>query len=190
MSIILSPKQFSEQKEIVLSGIDFAKAQKKYEDNAKFFITVGTYKAGKSAIKVLLQGELSTEGVTTAQFNGKANYSFGLILENEDLEAFEVFTETLVSFLNTGSPDENWEVGQFVKDDKIYLKLKADSSGKKFPIISNVKLEPKKLTESGLYRGQKVAVHGELGVYVNWADKKAGLTFNVRKLDFDLEAQF
>jgi hypothetical protein len=80
--------------------------------------------------------------------------------------------------------DDDWELTRFVKDDKLYIKLKVIDR-KRFAVLTNIKLDPKKLGDSGLYRGQRVSVFGELGVYFNLPDKKAGITFAARKLVFE-----
>lgn len=187
MSLILTPSQFAKQSKLQIANLDIKKSLAKYEENGKNFLALGSFKADKSAIKTVLKGELTTDGISSTEFNRVPTYSIGLRLDNdEDLEAFEEFNNVLSSALSDSGSDE-WELSNFVKDDKVYIKLKVVDK-KRFAILSNIKLDPKKLRDSGLYRGQKVSVFGELGVYCHLTDKKAGITFNARKIVFEEES--
>ena len=81
---------------------------------------------------------------------------------------------------------EEWDLTKIVKDDRIYVKLKTNQK-KSFEVLSNVKLDPKRLQESGLFRGQKVEIVSEISVYFNLVDKKAGVTISPRRLTFGTE---
>jgi hypothetical protein len=121
------------------------------------------------------------------EFNKIPNYSMGLQFEEEkDLQAFEKLSDILTTFLEENLPDsEGWDLNRVVKDDRIYLKLKTDPK-KNFQFTSNVKLTPKNLSDSELFRGQKVEVVAELAPYFNFKDKKAGLTINTRAIKFEV----
>ena len=190
MSSPISPAQIADDKTLAIYNVDIKKSLANYEDTGKNFLAMGTFKIDNAPFKVVLRGELTTDGITTAEFNKTPSYSFGLRLEsNDDLEAFEHVTNKVVEFIGeTVEGGEDWELTRFVKDDKLYIKLKAVDR-KRFSVISNVKLDPKKLGDSGLFRGQKVTVTGELGVYFNLVDKKAGITFAARKLSFEKEEE-
>lgn len=184
----LKPSEIVALPDLAVANVDLGVAIKKYEETGKNFIAMGSFKNGSAPIKVLFRGELTTEGVLVSEFNKIPNYSFGFRFESaDDLEAFDVYTELLDKFLKANGGSE-YELSQIVKDDKLYIKLKVIDK-KKFGILSNVKLDPKKLGDSGLYRGQGVTILGELGVYFNLLDKKAGITFSARRLTFDLDEQ-
>jgi hypothetical protein len=107
--------------------------------------------------------------------------------DQEDLEAFEKLNEQIITFLkNQNQNPEDWDLTSVVRDDRIYVKLKTNQK-KSFEVLSNVKLDPKRLQESGLFRGQKVEVVAELAVYFNLTDKKAGITVGPRRLTFETE---
>jgi len=185
MSLILTPSQFAKQSNVRIANLDIKKSLEKYEENGKNFLALGSFKADKSSIKLHLKGELTTDGITSTDFNRVPSYSMGIRLDSEeDLEAFETFNNLLAAVL--ADCGDGWELSNIVKDDKLYIKLKVVDK-KRFATLSNIKLDPKKLGDSGLYRGQKVSVFGELGVYCHLVDKKAGVTFNLRKLAFEQE---
>lgn len=187
MSLILTPAQFIKQSQVRIANLDIKKSIAKYEETGRNFLAMAPFKADKSSIKVMLKGELTTDGISSTEFNRTPTYSLGIRLDNEeDLEAFEGFNNLLSTLLGDSDSDD-WELTNFVKDDKLYIKLKVVDK-KRFAILSNVKLDPKKLGDSGLYRGQKVQVFGELGVYCHLTDKKAGVTFNARKITFEQES--
>jgi hypothetical protein len=187
MSLILTPNQVAQHKSLHIANVDLKKSLSNYEDNGKSFLAMGAFKCEKTPIKIVLKGELTTDGITCAEFNKIPSYSFGLRLENnDDLDAFEMLSEKITEFISDSNTDDDWELTRFVKDDKLYIKLKLIDR-KRFGVLSNIKLDPKKLGDSGLYRGQRVSVFGELGVYFNLPDKKAGITFAARKLAFEKE---
>jgi hypothetical protein len=187
MSLILTPAQFIKQSNVRIANFDVKKSIAKFEENGKNFLALGSFKADKATIKTMLKGELTTDGISSTEFNRIPSYSIGIRLDSEeDLEAFEGFTNHLSTILSD-SGNEDWDLTNFVKDDKLYIKLKVVDK-KRFAILSNVKLDPKKLGDSGIYRGQKVSVFGELGVYCHLVDKKAGITFNARKIVFEEES--
>jgi len=187
MSLILTPSQLAKQANVRIANLDLKKSLEKYEENGKSFLALGAFKADKSSIKLVLKGELTTDGISSTDFNRVPSYSMGIRLDNEeDLESFETFNNLLSTLVAECGDD--WELTNFVKDDKLYIKLKVVDK-KRFATLSNIKLDPKKLGDSGLYRGQKVSVFGELGVYCHLVDKKAGVTFNLRKLVFEEETE-
>lgn len=188
MSLILSPSQFAKQSTVKIANFDIKKSLAKFEENGKNFLALGTFKSDKTTIRTMLKGELTTDGISSIEFNRVPSYSLGLRLDSdEDLEAFEEFNNILSSTLAESGSDD-WELSNFVKDDKVYIKLKVVDK-KRFAILSNIKLDPKKLRDAGIYRGQKVTVFGELGIYCHLTDKKAGLTFNARKIVFEEESE-
>lgn len=188
MSLILSPAQFSKHSSIKIANFDIKKSLAKYEENGKNFLALGTFKSDKTSIRTMLKGELISDGISSTEFNRVPCYSIGIRLDNDDdLEAFEEFNNILSSTLAESGSDD-WELSNFVKDDKVYIKLKLVDK-KRFAILSNIKLDPKKLRDAGIYRGQKVTVIGELGIYCHLTDKKAGLTFNARKIVFEEEVE-
>lgn len=188
MSLILTPAQFVKQSTVKIANCDIKKALAKFEENGKNFLALGTFKSDKTNIRTMLKGELISDGISSIEFNRVPSYSLGIRLENdEDLEAFEEFNNILSSTLAEAGC-EDWELTNVLKDDKVYIKLKVVDK-KRFAILSNIKLDPKKLRDAGIYRGQKVTVFGEMGIYCHLTDKKAGVTFNARKIVFEEECE-
>lgn len=188
--ISLTPANLAAQKNLKIANLDLNKSLTRYEDTGKGFIALGNFRINKNAFKLLLKGELTTNGVAVNEFNKVANYSLGIQLEEEkDLDAFEKLNDFLSKFLEENLPDaDNWDLNRIVKDDRIYLKLKTDAK-KLFQFSSNVKLAPKSLSESGLFRGQKVEVVAEIAPYFNFMDRKAGLSITPRSIKFDVEEE-
>ena len=187
MSALVSfPSNISHRKDLSVNNVDLKKAMQRYEENGKKFLLMGGFKTGKTAFKLLLEGELTTNGISVAEFDKTNFYSLGLQFDREeDLDAFTKFNNCLIKFIG----DDDWEISNLVKDDKIYLKLKTNQKKNAFEVVSNVKLDPKRPQESGLFRGQKLTVTAELGCYFNLNTKKAGLTLTVRKLNFEQEEE-
>jgi hypothetical protein len=179
----IAPSEFPET--LTIANVDLTKAITKYEDNPKNFIAMGLFRDGKKSFKTSLVGELSTNGLYASEFGKKTSYSFGISLSEEDLEAIQKLNDTIESFIN----DDTWEIVNIIKDDKIYIKLKPNTKNNAFMVISNVKLNPLKFQESGLFRGQRVDVTCELGVYFNIPEKKAGITISARRLEFEVESE-
>jgi hypothetical protein len=192
MSNFVTPSEIVTDASLQIAHIDLKKAMQFHEDTGKNFLALGSFRLGKAAFKISLNGEVTTNGISVSEFNKIPNYSFGLRFENdEDAAAFEKLTEILSKFITESTPDakEDWELTSPIKDDKIYIKLKTTTDKKRFNVASNVKLDPKKIADATVARGQKVQVVGELGVYCNLIDKKAGVTFAARKINFTTEEE-
>lgn len=180
-----TPAEIIKDHDLKIAHFDVKKALTSYEESGKNFLCMGTFRLGKNSFKVSLQGELTTDGVNVSEFNKQLNYSFGFRFDNpDDLTAIESLSELLSDYLKEATNDD-WELTLPVREEKMYIKLKTTSDKKRFNLLSNIKLDPKKLSDTTLSRGQKVNVIGELGVYCNLPDKKAGVTFTPRKLEFD-----
>lgn len=184
----LTPAQIVKSDDLQIANVDLIKAFQRFEDSGKGFLAMGTFRLGKAAFKTLIKGELTTNGIACNEFNKIPNYSLGVQFEDsEDLEAFEKLNELIIKFLNDQNQKaEEWDLTSNVKDDRMYVKLKTNQK-KSFDVLSNVKLDPKKLQELGLYRNQKVEIVSELAVYFNLIDKKAGVTVSPRRITFDMD---
>jgi hypothetical protein len=140
-------------------------------------------KDGKKPLRVLLKGELTTNGITSKDFNNSTVYSFGLKLSNsEDSEAMNSIIE------NVGKLSGLETKPMVDEDDRMFIKLQYDDKKKKFAAKSNIKLDAKKLDDLDLYRGQNVEVYAEIGAWYNKNDEKdvkAGIIIRVTKLEFE-----
>lgn len=185
MSLILSPITAIKNPDLQLV-VDLIKAEAKYQESGKNFITMGKFRMKKSAFKIVMVGELSTDGINCSTFGegkgAKTSYSLGFIPQEEDVIAIEKFA----SLVDELCPDD-YDSSPIMKDEIMYLKLKT-KDGKRFNFYSNIKLEPKKYQEAPLYNGQQVKVTAEISAWFNFEDKKAGLTLAISKLEFELPA--
>lgn len=189
MSNFVTPSDLIADSSLQIAHIDLKKASQFYEDTGKNFLALGSFRLGKTGFKVALNGEVTTNGISVAEFNKIPNYSFGIRFnDDEDLAAMEKLTEVVSKFIAENDTEE-WDLLSPIKDDKMYIKLKTTSDKKRFNVASNLKLDPKKVADSPITRGQKVQVIGELGVYCNLIDKKAGITFAARKIVFAEEEE-
>jgi len=137
-------------------------------------------KDGKKPLRILLKGELATDGINSKVFPNGTSYTFGLKLANdEDTEALNALVEQI-------GKTSSLETTPLVQDDnRMFVKLQLDKTKKKFSAKSNIKLDIKKLDELDLYRGQGLEVHAEIGAWYNKADGKAGILLKVTKVDFE-----
>lgn len=183
-----TPAEIIKDENLAITNLDLVKALTKYEDTGKNWLSMASLRIGKNAFKLILNGELTTNGITVSEFGKVMSYSFGFRFDDEDnLEAFDKLNEMIINYLDDqNQKSDDWDITNLVKDDKIYIKLKTNHK-KTFQVLSNVKLDPKRLQDNGLYRGQKVEVVAELSVYFNLLDKKAGIVLGPRKLTFDVE---
>lgn len=180
-----TPSEIITSTDLKIAHFDVKKALASFEESGKNFLCMGTFRLGKNSFKISLLGELTTDGINVSEFNKQPNYSFGFRFDNEeDLTAIESLSELLADYLKEATEDD-WELTAPVREEKMYIKLKTTSDKKRFNLLSNIKLDPKRLSDANLSRGQKVNVIGELGVYCNLPDKKAGVTFTARKLEFE-----
>lgn len=137
-------------------------------------------KDGKKPLRVVLKGELATDGINSKVFSNGTSYTFGLKLsDDDDVEAINSIVSDLIG--NT-----KYETTPLVQDDnRMFVKLQLDKTKKKFSAKSNIKLDIKKLDDLDLYRGQNVEVFAEIGAWYNKADGKAGILLKVTKVEFE-----
>lgn len=186
MSKVVAPSAIAESiDQVSFTNLDMEKAILKFENDPTKFLILGNLKLEKHSVKVSLTGEMVANGLLVSEFDGKKNFSLALTLdETDDLEGLEKISEKLISMI----PDsDEYSFSSFVREEKLYLKLKLGNDKKSFMVKNNLKLNPNKMENTGLYRGQRVDVVGEIGVYVNIKDKKAGLTFTPRKIQFEVD---
>lgn len=139
-------------------------------------------KDGKKPLRVLLKGELATDGINSKVFPNGTAYSFGLKLADSD------DTEALNSLIEQIGKISSLETTPLVQDDdRMFVKLQLDKTKKKFAARSNIKLDIKKLDDLDLYRGQNVEVFAEIGAWYNKTDNKAGILLKVTKIEFEQE---
>lgn len=143
-------------------------------------VVYANIKDGKKPLRVLLKGELATEGINSKTFSNGVSYTFGLKL------AFDEDTETLNSIITDVISLGKYETTPIVQDDnRMFIKLQLDKTKKKFNAKFNIKVDIKKLDDLDLYRGQNVDVYAEIGAWYNHGDKKAGILIKATKVEFE-----
>lgn len=144
-------------------------------------IVYSTIKVGKKPLRVVLRGELATDGINSKAFGNNVTYSFGLKL------ADEADTSALNSIISDLIAVEEYETKPIVQDDdRMFIKLPVAKSGLKFSTKINIKYDFKKLDEIDLYRGQDVEVYADVGAWYNIVDGKptAGMMLKATKVEF------
>jgi hypothetical protein len=164
--------------QVVPTGVDMAKSIAKFETDDKQQLQMGKFKIDNKSSKLVLEGELTTNGIAENKWSNSATgksvitYSLGIRLSDEDLEFFETTQTTLGTFAG-----ENYELTSIIKNDIVYLKCK---DKKVFNAMSNVKCDT-------LFHGQKVTVTVDFKFYINLKDQKAGLVLHPVKYIFSQE---
>ncbi len=153
-----TPTEISELETLNVSQ-DLQKGLKKVADSDDLFMAVGRIKNGRNSLRALISGEVSTEGINCSDFSDRKYFSFGIELTGEeDVSCIEHLDKQVEEAL-TANNLTGYEVLSLVKDDKIYIKLPAKKN--KFTTRSNIKMEPKKYEDSGIFRGQEVSIIGD-----------------------------
>ena len=180
---IIKPEDFVTTPSVTLD-FDYDKIAKKYETKPEKFLYVVDWKQEKSRLQIIINGELSTNGIAVNEFlnNGKkvANYSLGIRLEDAAIESIQLLNVKLASYF-----PPNFEFTDSLKDDIIYLKLKPQPDRKSFGVISNVKLDPKKIGETPISAGTTVSITCDVSAYVNLNDYKAGIVYKIAEINFE-----
>lgn len=161
---------------------------KKYEtDQTKFLSMAKIRTMDDSQFVLKFSGEICTAGVGATDFgtgkSKKTSYTIGIeIEENSSTTAMFRQIEGLAkSEIEKYSP--NYEYSSLIKDDnKLYIKLKADSQNRSFSCKTNISINPKKYSESNDY--DTLSFTGEIQVWFNLDDEKYGISLIAKKLEF------
>lgn len=161
------------------AGVDMTKALAKFENDSKHSLEMGKFKVDGKTVKLLLEGELTTNGIAENKWSnstGKATvtHSLGIQLSEEDLTFFEGVANKLAEFVGG-----DYELTSLVKNDVIYLKTK---DKKVFNSLSNTKADT-------LFHGQKAAILVEFKYYINLKDEKAGIVLHPVKYTFTADEE-
>lgn len=161
-------------------GVNMIKAAEKFSNDSKHQLEMGKFKVDNKSVKLLLKGELTTNGIAENKWtNSSTNkatttYSLGIQLSDEDFDFFEAAANCLALFVG-----DDYELTSLVKNDIIYLKAK---DKKVFNAMSNVKADT-------LFHGQQVEAVVEFKFYVNLKDEKAGIVLHPVKYNFSTETE-
>lgn len=159
-----------------LYKFNFDLAQAAYDSDDSKFLHVASTKYKSKVFKLILKGEITTNGINVADFPGNP-HSVGFRFTNdEDSANLESLTDLL---RDLNEADDNWDVKDLLKNDVIYLKLKLSKDKTKYAFSSDIKLDPKKPHDSPLHRHQQVEVSANLNAYFNFKDKMMGLSLQI-----------
>ena len=144
------------------------------KDDKKFMTTTALRYEGQS-VKVLLKGEIVTNGINVASFDQNV-HSLGLSLSDpEDLENLQELTKPF-SHIFTDFP-EDWEVKDLLRNDVLYLKLKTKDG--KYRFKSDIKMDPENPKKVGIARSDTVEVKVEVQAYINFKQQSGGFFLDV-----------
>lgn len=168
---------------------DLVKANTKFEKDATKFINMAKVRCSNDNPFLLnFSGEICSAGIGANEFvNGKkktTSYSIGVELEEGSAEMmiFRQIAELAKTEIKRISTEE-WEYSDLIKDDnKVYIKLKTDSTNRAFTTKTNLSINPKKYSESNDY--DILAFSGDIQVWFNLDDHKYGITLTPKKLEF------
>ncbi len=165
--------------------LDVEKSQKKFNNDNDKFLQVAQFKKGADRVVLKITGEITTKGVAVNEFtnNGKKSLSYSIGIRLED--SMETLLDSKIAeYLAALFPD--FEFTTPIRDEILYVKLKPSQDKKSFGIVSNIKLDPKKIGDAPIEAGSAITVFCELNCYVNFRDEKAGAIFNVTEIEFDV----
>jgi hypothetical protein len=162
---------------------DFEKSNLQFSKNAMKKISVGKFKKDGKLVEVEIEGEVSTNGISSNKFGTKSVYSIGVRIE--DLGVDVSIDQLRLSIADKFPADiaAEFTYSPLIKDDIIYFKLKPSANNREFVVKSNKKLDMKKLADYPP-SGTIVKVTSQLQGWVNLEDKKYGVMFVVKSLEF------
>lgn len=141
---------------------------------------------GRQPVRLLLKGELMTEGFSTKAFeNGQEKTTFGISLTNdEDYEAMNALLTKVKEASDIDLDDGQWTVRPiFRANDLLYLKVKLNKDGTAYTFSSNFKLNPRK-AHPDMHQYTPVEVTVGVNAYYNSDDMGVGLFFPVQHIQF------
>jgi len=166
-----------------IPNFDFAKKQTAFDNGAKSMV-YDLFKADGKFFHYTFPAILASESIVCTQFDGNANFSMVVQLENEnDTKILEDLNVVVAQVI----PDvENWTPTTILKDDaKIFVKLKYDNKKTlNLKPISNLPINLKKPMDTKLFQGQEVDITCQLGFYINFNQKTYGASLNPVQFDF------
>jgi hypothetical protein len=165
-TLVQSPFEFEK--------FNFDKELEKYNKEPKKSIHMIRVKAEKRPMKLTLIGEVSSDGIVVSNEYGthSLGFKFG---DDEDLETIEQFSVLFEQF----NLDESWTAKDFVKNDRLWIKLKYPKDKSAYKFQSNVKLNPKKPADAPFRAYHPVELLVELLGYMNFEDKIYGMSINL-----------
>lgn len=173
----LTPSEIDETNvQLYKFNVDLAQAA--YESDNDRFLHLASTKYKNKVFKLILKGEITTNGINVADFPGNP-HSLGFRFTNDEDQVHFENLQTVLADLNL---DDNWDLKDTIKNDVLYLKLKLSKDKSKYAFSSDVRLDPKKPHESPLHRHQQIEVSANLNAYFNFKEKMMGLSLQILNL--------
>ncbi len=183
MSTTSTPVQIAKFTNLSIGRLDLVKSKEAYIKDELKFMHVGAFKNDDVSFNTIINGIVATNGINVSTYNKKTNYSIGVKFQDEmDIKAFDSLTETVREFVG---PD--FSVESPVRQDRFYVKYRIDASRDKNKFIhtSNKNITPTNALEVDINRGSKCYHTGELQVWINYKDMKAGISFDLLEEEFE-----
>lgn len=165
-TIVQSPFEFDK--------FDFTKELAKYKKDPKKSIHIIRVKQEKRPLKLVLIGEVSSDGIVVSSEYGTHSLGFKFS-DDEDLETIEQFNVLFEQY----NFDDSWTAKDFIKNETLWIKLKYPKDKSSYKFTSNVKLNPKKPADSPFRAYHPVELLVELLAYINLEDKMYGFSINL-----------
>jgi len=173
--------------ESVTFKLDLPKAIARFAKDENRFIHTAKTRVATKPFTFELQGDMCTAGINESEFGeGKkktTSYSIGISLEEPDVEFLNTLTTEFEDFCHAGGITDIDISSPVRDDDRLYLKLKTDHSGKNFNFKTNINVTPKKYSEAA--NSDKLTFIGEITGWVNLESNKAGLSLTPKRVVFD-----
>lgn len=172
----LTPKTIV-QSEFAFEKFNYEKEVEKYNKDPKKSIHIIRIKSEMKPMKLVLLGEITSDGIVVS--NEYGTHSLGFKFSDEqDLEAIEQFNILFEQF----NFNDEWTGKDIVKNDTLWIKMKYPKDKSSYKFKSNVKLNPKKPADSPFRQFNPVELLVELLGYINLEDKIYGLSISLLEL--------
>lgn len=164
-------------------SFDLSKANSNFEANpSRNKIQMGVFTKDDAPLVLTLKGKVDSDSIYVFQsFDGKANYSFPMVLK--DLKEIKATAELLAAKVQEFVP--HWSVNNpFIKDD-FWLRLNFNHRRKEFKTTNNLGLNTKNVDKISGLLDKGVIASVEVKGWFNMADETAGVSLNVINVIFD-----
>jgi hypothetical protein len=161
------------------------------KDSTKFISMAKVRTSGDTPFQLLLSGEMCTAGINAMEFGvgkqKKTTYSVGITMEEDSPQIHPLIQIAALAKIEADKISPEMEFNEFLKDDKLFIKLRTDAQNRSFACKSNLKIDPKKYSDTNTY--DNVAFTGEAQVWFNLEDLKYGISLIPKKIEFSKEGE-
>jgi hypothetical protein len=169
------------------------------KDSTKFISMAKVRTTGDTPFQLLLSGEMCTAGrlipltlgINAMEFGvgkqKKTTYSVGITMEEDSPQIHPLLQIAALAKIEADKISPEMEFNEFLKDDKLFIKLRTDAQNRSFACKSNLKIDPKKYSDTNTY--DNVTFTGEAQVWFNLEDLKYGISLIPKKIEFSKEGE-